>query len=517
MLQLIKTIKEGYREIGKETTQVLVEGDFIVPDVKPDILSILRVSALPVIEEEKAADDRVGFKGKVSVNVIYLAKKSDRLIHSMTDELIFEDFINIDGTSRMGDIEVEVELSHLEYRLINDRKMGIKAIITVTASSFSKVEEEYLQGVEGNELQVKESIIMVDRKTESKKDRFVIKEELELSGSNSEIADILECQVDLCRKEVKAVKDGINIKGEALINLLYTSNGDEGVIEMAEFTVAFNGTVEILGITENMQPYANLNVGEVETFVISNDSGEDKVLDIEITANILAGASIREEIQVVEDAYSTEKEISIEKRKLEYPVMIGRTEARVLIKENVMLEEGYPSIMQVVRAWGKCYTDNVILEENGAVIEGAASAQVMYVANDDIVPVQVVDFMIPFEQRVEIKGLNINSVLETSCKVEKAGISMLSDKEIEIAVTLLIDAKAYEKTETQIINDIVESSIPRPLPASIVIYIVQEGDSLWEIAKRYNTTVEAIMSVNEIENMDLIYPGEKILILRNNR
>ena len=516
-MQLIKTTREGYRELGKGTTQVLIEGDFIVPDIKPDISSILRVGAVPVIEEEKGADDRAGFKGKVNVNVIYLAKKSDRHIHSMTDELMFENFINIDGTTRLSDIEVVAELSHLEYRLINDRKVGIKAIVTVTASAFGKVEDEYLQGVEGNELQIKESTVVVGRKTENKKDRFVIKEELELNSSNAEIADILECQVDLCKKEVKAVKDGVNIKGEALISLLYTSNSDDGIIEMAEFAVAFNGIVEISGITENMQPYARLNVGKVEAFVVSNDNGEDKVLDIEITANVLAGANVQEEVQFIEDAYSTEKEIEIEKRTLEYPVMTGKTEARVLIKENVTLEAEHPSIMQVVRAWGTCYTDNVMAEENGAVVEGATSVQIMYIANDDSTPVQVVDFMLPFEQRVEIKGTNANSILETACSVERAGISMLSDREIEITVTLLIDAKAYENVETQVISDIVEGSIPRPLPASIVIYIVQEGDTLWEIAKKYNTTVDAILAVNEIENMDLIYPGEKLLILRTNR
>ena len=50
--------------------------------------------------------------------------------------------------------------------------------------------------------------------------------------------------------------------------------------------------------------------------------------------------------------------------------------------------------------------------------------------------------------------------------------------------------------------------------ACAVIYMVQPGDTLWKIAKRYRTTVEDILAINEIENPDLIYPGQKLLIIK---
>ena len=50
--------------------------------------------------------------------------------------------------------------------------------------------------------------------------------------------------------------------------------------------------------------------------------------------------------------------------------------------------------------------------------------------------------------------------------------------------------------------------------AGAIIYMVQPQDTLWKIAKRYRTTVEDILSINEIENPDLIYPGQKLLIIK---
>lgn len=43
-------------------------------------------------------------------------------------------------------------------------------------------------------------------------------------------------------------------------------------------------------------------------------------------------------------------------------------------------------------------------------------------------------------------------------------------------------------------------------------YIVQPGDSLWSIAQRFGTTVDAIVAANNIVNPDLIYAGDVLRI-----
>ena len=39
-------------------------------------------------------------------------------------------------------------------------------------------------------------------------------------------------------------------------------------------------------------------------------------------------------------------------------------------------------------------------------------------------------------------------------------------------------------------------------------YTVRRGDTLWGIARRYNTTVGALAGLNHIANPNLIYPGQ---------
>ena len=44
------------------------------------------------------------------------------------------------------------------------------------------------------------------------------------------------------------------------------------------------------------------------------------------------------------------------------------------------------------------------------------------------------------------------------------------------------------------------------------IYVIKKGDTLGEIARKYNTTVNEIVALNNIQNPNLIYIGQKIVI-----
>ncbi|MFW6016898.1 MAG: LysM peptidoglycan-binding domain-containing protein [bacterium] len=55
--------------------------------------------------------------------------------------------------------------------------------------------------------------------------------------------------------------------------------------------------------------------------------------------------------------------------------------------------------------------------------------------------------------------------------------------------------------------------IPRP-PANAIRYYVRPGDSLYQIAQRYNTEVSTLVRLNNIADPDIIFPG-RILIIPN--
>jgi LysM repeat protein len=49
---------------------------------------------------------------------------------------------------------------------------------------------------------------------------------------------------------------------------------------------------------------------------------------------------------------------------------------------------------------------------------------------------------------------------------------------------------------------------------NVVIYFIKPNDTLWKIAKKFKVNMESLANLNGIENPDVIYPGEKIFIVR---
>ena len=50
-----------------------------------------------------------------------------------------------------------------------------------------------------------------------------------------------------------------------------------------------------------------------------------------------------------------------------------------------------------------------------------------------------------------------------------------------------------------------------PLPQKIIIYEVKKGDTLWDIARKFKTTIREIIFLNKLSS-SLIRPGDKLKI-----
>ncbi len=66
-------------------------------------------------------------------------------------------------------------------------------------------------------------------------------------------------------------------------------------------------------------------------------------------------------------------------------------------------------------------------------------------------------------------------------------------------------------------SNITPSSPTETGEVSHIVYTVKRGNTLWEIAKKYNVTVNHIVVLNNIKNPNLIFPGEKLRITSNER
>ena len=75
-----------------------------------------------------------------------------------------------------------------------------------------------------------------------------------------------------------------------------------------------------------------------------------------------------------------------------------------------------------------------------------------------------------------------------------------------------MDLQTYRIANMNVMNEIQTSGEREEEDYSILMYIVKKGDTLWNIAKEFGSTIDDIARANGIEDENLIYPGQKLFI-----
>ena len=116
--------------IAQKLDTAICEGDCIVPDIKPDIFSIITSSGIVNIYKKEVMDGKVRIDGAVNTYTMYIAEEEGkREIRSINYVLDFSQIINIENAQSGMIPEIQTCLKNVEARMINERKINVKAFL----------------------------------------------------------------------------------------------------------------------------------------------------------------------------------------------------------------------------------------------------------------------------------------------------------------------------------------------------------------------------------------------------
>lgn len=147
-----------------------------------------------------------------------------------------------------------------------------------------------------------------------------------------------------------------------------------------------------------------------------------------------------------------------------------------------------------------------------AIYEGEVSVNILY-ESTEVTRIDKKEFKFPINYELNILEGMSEENLDIMVDVEKYEISSQTDN-IQINIDLNISTKMFKTIELNIIENLEEKDLEEKEEYSIIVYFVKAGDTLWNIAKKYRSTVENIKQINNIEDEDKLEINQQLFIPR---
>ncbi len=470
-----------------------VDCDVTLPDYCPDIMRILRCTITPGIATAGASGDRITAEGTAVVRVIYVSDSGRISCYEQT--VPFSKSVNVSSLGEDVCVRAAASTQYCNCRAVNQRRADIHGCIAISFTVTAIKKQEILCGVNGAGVQLKKKSIKVSDMICRLEKMFVLNEVKELDEDSPAVLRILHTRACARVSEVKAITNKILLKGEVWGKITYCT--EEGQVCCVEHTMPISQIIEAEGIDENTNNCVHLDVCSFETVPKADSAGEMKLMDITARVTAFVTACCEKELETVCDAYSTEYEADCEKQMMSLETLSGTFSDICLCRGTIEAPEAVADITDV---WCTGVTEKAFIVSGKVKISGSLSLCVLYQSADSqpCMAEKAIDY--EYERDVSIQGANARCepwVYPGECVASAAGSG-----KIEIKAEINISAEIYEVSEDRIISNITvdESKARQSTAAALTIYYSEEGESVWNIARRYNTTVEAVMNENNLDS-----------------
>lgn len=492
--------------IGQKNERITIEGDEIVPDIKPDVLSIVSTNGNICIYKKEIQDGKIRLDGSINAYVIYIADDERASMRAINTSIDFSRTIEMKEIKPNMQLECRTELANIECRILNGRKINLKANIQFMLTAYSNENVEYIDSIENNaDMQLLNKSISINSLIGSGSTKVYAKDTISIDNIDN-LSEIMKVGISLENRENKISYNKVLTKADAVFRIMYLT--DDGRINTVNATIPVMGFIDMQDVNE--ENICDVSY-ELKNIVIKPNNVEEHSVHVEAEIEVFCFVYKRQEINMIQDLYSRTMEINYTRRTLK--VIRDKNEMNEVF--NMRKQERIDEIKQ-----NKIYdveTRTTIISsqiEDGRVIyQGEINLTFIY-ADEASTRVNVKTLVEPFEFSVTSANITNRSKIETNIELTKKDFVVMPDSTIDIKIDLSFKLNIIKESELNLIENINETESRNKESFSIVVYYTKIGDTLWKIAKRFGSTVDEIVRVNSIENPDVVMPGEQLFIPR---
>ena len=219
------------KKTASNTKIIEVNGDVIVPDIKPDIVNIINANANSYIYKEEVSTGRVRVDGNIDTYIVYLADNGEN--RSIQTTLNFVETIEDNTINESCFSKQKICLENIEAKVLNERKISIKASLKIKSDVYEKSEIEIASDFdECGEVEKLKETLDIKSIVGSNKVKTSIKEDISVDNS-FEVAEILKTDIEIANFENKISYNKVLAKADANVKIIFLA--EDGRIGVTSF------------------------------------------------------------------------------------------------------------------------------------------------------------------------------------------------------------------------------------------------------------------------------------------
>lgn len=504
--ELVKDILEIDEIKGMESVQTLLESEIYLDQSKPEIEKILWTDSKAEIVNVKVIKDLVVVSGFLSSKVIYKPNDEHIPIAITENKVDFKEEINMIGITEDMIGKVKALVAHVEHEIVEGRKIILETLINLKLKVIKANSIEIIKDIKGGEgLQILKEKIKYKRVLGSNESQTIIREAFEIRDILPDIDEVFKFDTRIYVQETKVVEGKIIASGIILATIIYYGGEKLNTVKRE---IAFNHFIDVEGAIRDADCDLVLEIVDGDYEIKEDIEGSIRIIDMEVKVKASGEVYEIEEKEFSLDAYSTMKNINLNMKEIE----LVENVSKIKYTETIRASFGETGFTEVYHVDGIPILIDSRIVEGKVVLEGILNLNIIYLDSHSK-EVRSISKETPFKTYLDDEGLVNDMKADVDIKIEKIdyeieGNELVVDTQLQYVI-LLKNSKTLN-----IILDLEETEqyIDKRNRPSITIYIVQKNDTLWDIAKRYNTTVEELMISNNITTTNNLMPGEKIVI-----
>ncbi|MBC7105124.1 MAG: DUF3794 domain-containing protein [Firmicutes bacterium] len=480
--------------VADNTQQVVVRQQSRVPRDKPPIDQVLYIDRQARVDRVEVITDKVIVEGTVTVHITYVAREHGQPVHHVHHPVTFTGYVEVPGAEPDMDAAVEIRVEDVQVKV--DPADPCSFVTVLVLELFAKITEvrdlEVVVHVPPH-VWAERTLLRVDDVVGTGAAQAVVSEEFTLPPAKPPIDKVLNVEAAAQVGSVKVIEDKVLVDGTVTLQVLYVAAVPGQPVHELEQEFAFSQAVEVPGARPDMQ--ADVTVSVEKALVEPLPEPVDPRARADVVLSLKVRVTRTRQMNVVTDVRGV---AGVRKVRLRVDRVVGEATRQVVLREVAEAPPGKPDVAKVVDVVATdVRVTHVEVLKDKVLWRGFVDLKVVYVADLPDQPVHVFERRLGFSTAADVPGAQPGMRAIIRHTLEFAG-GRVVDEKVAVEAVLGFTVKVVEMVQRDVVVGMEEAPPEAPPcpPGAVIHHVIQPGDTFFKLARRYGTTVEAIMRAN---------------------